>query len=60
MNVLSLGEQESQVLGIDTNKFRIMLIGITTLLTSSVTAVCGPIGWIGFTNSSCSQIYWWS
>ncbi|MBK9732397.1 MAG: iron ABC transporter permease [Chitinophagaceae bacterium] len=47
INVLSLGEQESQVLGIDTNKFRIMLIGITTLLTSSVTAVCGPIGWIG-------------
>lgn len=47
INVLSLGEQESQVLGIDNNKFRIMLIGITTLLTSSVTAVCGPIGWIG-------------
>jgi len=47
INVLSIGEQESQVLGIDTNLFRILLIGITTLLTSSVTAVCGPIGWIG-------------
>lgn len=47
INVLSLGEQESQVLGINANKFRIMLIGITALLTSSITAVCGPIGWVG-------------
>lgn len=47
LNILSLGDHESQILGIDSNKFRIVLIGITTLLTSSVTAVCGPIGWVG-------------
>lgn len=47
INVLSLGEQESQVLGIDSNRMTLSLIMITTLLTSSVTAVCGPIGWVG-------------
>jgi len=47
INALSLGDDESQILGINIKKFRGMLIGITTLLTSSVTAVCGPIGWVG-------------
>lgn len=47
IDVLSLGENESKSLGIETKNFELLLIVVTTLLASSVTAVCGPIGWVG-------------
>lgn len=47
IDVLSLGQEESQILGINPISYRILLIGITTILVSSVTAICGPIGWVG-------------
>lgn len=47
INVISLGEEVSQTLGVNLKKMKVTLIVLTTILTSSVTAICGPIGWIG-------------
>ena len=47
INVLSLGDQEAQSLGLNPEKLRALLVLITTLMTTSVVAVTGPIGWVG-------------
>lgn len=47
MNVMTLGEEEAQTLGIDTLKTRIVLIAGATLVTAATVSVTGIIGWIG-------------
>jgi len=47
INVISLGDQEAQSLGVNPERFRLLLILITTLMTTSVVSVAGPIGWVG-------------
>lgn len=47
MNGFLLGENYAKSLGISVQKTRIMLIVTTSLLAGSVTAFCGPIGFIG-------------
>ncbi len=47
INVMSLGDDAAQLLGINVKRFRILLILIVSLMTSSAVAICGPIGWVG-------------
>ncbi|MBF0585328.1 iron ABC transporter permease [Prosthecochloris sp. N3] len=47
LNVLSFGEDEAQALGIHTSRVRMIVIGSATLVTASVIALSGLIGWIG-------------
>lgn len=47
MNVMTLGEEEAQTLGIDTLKTRIVLIAGATLVTAATVSVTGIVGWIG-------------
>ncbi|HED31874.1 MAG TPA: iron ABC transporter permease [Prosthecochloris aestuarii] len=47
LNVLSFGEDEARALGIHTARLRIWIIGAATLVTASVIAISGLIGWIG-------------
>ncbi len=47
LNVLSLGEEEAQSLGLSARRYRIALIVIASLLTASAVSVCGIIGWVG-------------
>ena len=47
MNILSLGDDEAQSLGIDPMKTKIVLIITTTLMTAVVVFVSGIIGWVG-------------
>lgn len=47
LNVLSFGDEEAQALGVDTRRVRIITICCASLLTASVVAVTGTIGWIG-------------
>jgi len=47
INVLSLGDEEAQTLGIDVEKTRLLFILCATLLTSAAVAVSGIIGWVG-------------
>lgn len=47
MNVITLGEEEAQTLGIDTLRTRIVLIAGATLVTAATVSVTGIVGWIG-------------
>ena len=47
LNVLLLGEDYARSLGLSVNKARLIIIVSTSLLAGSVTAFCGPIGFIG-------------
>jgi len=47
IGVLSLGDDEAQALGIPVRGTRLLVIGCATLVTSSVVAIAGVIGWVG-------------
>jgi iron complex transport system permease protein len=47
INVLSMGEEEAQALGIDTVKLRAVVVFCGTLLTAASVCVSGMVGWIG-------------
>ena len=47
MNVMTLGEEEAQALGVDTRRLRVVVIAAATLMTATVVAVSGVIGWVG-------------
>lgn len=47
MNVMTLGDEEAQTMGIDTQRTRIVLIAAATLITAASVSITGIIGWIG-------------
>jgi iron complex transport system permease protein len=47
MNLLSLGEQSAQSLGVDVRRLRWQLIALSTVLTALATAVAGIVGFVG-------------
>lgn len=47
LNILLLGEEYAESLGVNTNRVRNRLLLITGLLTAITTAFCGPIAFIG-------------
>jgi iron complex transport system permease protein len=47
INVLSLGDEEAKALGVDAGRLRLIVIAAATLITASVVAIAGVIGWIG-------------
>lgn len=47
LNALMLGEQYARTMGIDVSAARTMTFISTTLLAGTVTAFCGPIGFLG-------------
>lgn len=47
LNVLALGEEEAQALGLDTKKIRILAIVCSTIMTAASISISGIIGWIG-------------
>lgn len=47
LNLLTLGEDEAQTMGVHTRTLRLIVIICATLLTSASVAVSGMIGWIG-------------
>ncbi|TAK47238.1 MAG: iron ABC transporter permease [Xanthobacteraceae bacterium] len=47
IGVLSLGDDEARALGIDAARVRLVIIVAATLVTASVVAVSGVIGWVG-------------
>lgn len=47
LNLLLLGEQYAVTMGLDIRKSRALIFFSTTLLAGTVTAFCGPIGFIG-------------
>ena len=47
LNMLLLGEEYARTMGLDVRRSRTLLFLSTTLLAGTVTAFCGPIGFIG-------------
>jgi iron complex transport system permease protein len=47
LNALLLGEEYAKTMGLNTNRMRIMILLTASILSGTVTAFCGPIGFIG-------------
>lgn len=47
MNLLAMGDEEAQSLGLNPSRVRLLIIAGCTLLTSAAVSVSGVIGWIG-------------
>jgi len=47
IGVLSLGDDEARSLGVDVGRLRGIVIAAATLMTASVVAIAGVVGWIG-------------
>ena len=46
-NVLAMGEEEAQALGVDTGKLRAIIVICCTMITASSVCISGTIGWVG-------------
>lgn len=47
LNIMASGEDVAKSLGIDVDRTRIAILGITSLIASAIVAFTGPIGFIG-------------
>jgi iron complex transport system permease protein len=47
MNVMTLGDEEAQALGVDVRRLRLVVVAAATLMTAAAVSVSGIIGWIG-------------
>ncbi len=47
VGVLSLGDEEARALGVEAGRLRAVVIVAATLMTASVVAISGVIGWVG-------------
>jgi iron complex transport system permease protein len=47
INVLSLGDEEAEALGVRVEANRWVVLICVTMITSALVAVCGVIGWVG-------------
>ena len=47
INVLALGDDEARALGVEAGRIRFIVIVSATLVTASVTALAGVVGWVG-------------
>lgn len=47
LNVLLAGDEAAVTMGVDTNRFRVQMFILTSLMTGTLVAVSGPIGFVG-------------
>ena len=47
INLLTLGDEEAQTMGINAKRLRVIVIFCSTLITAASVAVSGVIGWVG-------------
>lgn len=48
LNLLSFGEDEALIMGMNVHRYRVFLTIISTIMTASVVSFCGQIGFMGF------------
>ena len=56
LDALVLGESSAKNLGVNIQKVRILIIGITSILVGVITAFCGPIAFIGLAIPNLTRI----
>jgi iron complex transport system permease protein len=47
LNVMTLGDDEAQALGVDARRVRLVVVIAATLMTAAAVSISGVIGWIG-------------
>ena len=47
LNLLALGEESAQALGVDVGRLRLALLALASLLTASAVSIAGPISFVG-------------
>ncbi len=47
LNVMTLGDDEAQALGVDARRVRLVVVTAATLMTAGAVSISGVIGWIG-------------
>ena len=47
INILTMGDDEAQTMGVDARRIRLVIILAATLVTAASVAVSGMIGWVG-------------
>lgn len=47
LNILSMGDREARSLGVNSERYKLLIILCTTVITSISVAFCGIIGWVG-------------
>jgi iron complex transport system permease protein len=47
INVLALGDEEARAVGVEAGRLRLSVIVCATLITASVVAIAGVVGWVG-------------
>lgn len=55
LDILSMSETQAKLVGVETNKVKIKLIIIMTILTGAVVSTCGVIGFIGLVSAHISR-----
>ncbi len=48
LDLLALGDEQARTMGIRTAPFKLLTIGISTIMTAVVMGFCGQVGFIGF------------
>jgi iron complex transport system permease protein len=56
MNILLAGERYAASMGINLARTRLLILSATTLLAGTVTAFCGPIGFVGIAAPHIARI----
>lgn len=57
LNIMLLGEEYAENLGINTRRLRHILLIVTGILTAIVTAFCGPIAFIGLATPHIARLF---
>ena len=57
INVVSLGLEEAQSLGINYKRDRLIIIACSTLLTANCVSISGNVGWIGLVNPHIARAF---
>lgn len=57
LNAIIMGENYAKSLGVDLRKVRIRILASVTILAGGVTALCGPIGFIGIAVPHIARIF---
>ncbi|MCW4015185.1 MAG: iron ABC transporter permease [Candidatus Bathyarchaeota archaeon] len=47
INIISMGDEEAQALGVNVKRLRSIIIALSTIITAAAVCVSGVIGWIG-------------
>ena len=47
VNIVSLGDEEAEAIGVNTDRIRWMILVAVTVVTAAVVSVAGIVGWIG-------------